>query len=508
MKPHITFIACAALLSVTAFGWAAEKETSLTSVVASSSIFSPQACASSCADTCTDTACPPESACCLDSYLCEETWLDCLKNRKTFFSDDFTYSAGGSIRHRFMDEANRLRPGVPSPQGARTTYNLWRFDPYVSLSYKDFVTGYVQGINAEAFGYDAPLTPVGIDVNEWDLLRYYAEFNIGEFGNGNLKYRYGRQFLIYGDQHLLSNLGWGNTFRNFEGHRFIYKTDDWQVDGFAMNSVNGAAGGSNFDPVKHDREDRDRQVNGLYTTYSGLENNTFDYFWIWSLVRNRNLQQQDGDRHTIGMRWAGSKSVSDGCKDVGKWAWNLQGGYQFGRDSFGNAVNADVQAGFLSAIGGYTFSNLPWTPGITGLFWWGSGDSNPNDNTINTVYTLYPLGHAWWGLIDNNSGQNLLDYSIQASVKPSKTVSLASQFHWFNRANVNDAVYNIAGAPLAQGAPGKNIGNELDLVATYTISPQMNVQLGYFWFWYGSAIENSIPRPDASQFYAQTTIGF
>lgn len=507
MTSQYGLIAVTALLSLTVPAVAEDTETSLTSVVATSEIFSPAACGDSCGDTCTDTACPPESTCCLDNYLCDETWLDCTKNQKSFFSDDLTYSVGGSIRHRFMDERNRLRPGVP-PTGARTTYNLWRFDPYASLTYRDFVTGYVQGIDASAFGYDDPLFALPIDENRWDLQRYYLEFNLGEVGNGNLRYRYGRQYVLYGAQHLLSPLSWANTFRNFEGHKFIYKTDAWQIDGFAMDSVNGGAGGSNFDPIKRDRPDRDRQLNGIYTSYSGLENNTFDYYWIWSLERNRALNRQDGDRHTIGMRWAGTRAVSDGCKDVGKWNWDLEGGYQFGEDSFGNAIDADVQAGFLSAIGGYTFSSLPWSPGISGIFWWGSGDNDPNDDKINTVYTLYPLGHAYWGLIDNFSGQNLLDYGISASVKPAKMVALASTFHWFDRAITNDAVYNIVGAPLAAGAPGKSIGNELDLVATFTLTEQMNVQLGYFWFWYGDAIDNGTPRPDAAQFYAQTVIGF
>lgn len=508
MKVRSTLIASLAILSATAHGFAEDTETSLTSVVASSSIFSPAACGDSCSETCTDTACLPESTCCLDSYLCDETCLGGLKNQQTF-DDTFTYSMGGELRHRYMDESNRLRPEVPLPQGGRTQYQLWRFTPYASLTYRDFVTGYIQGIDASAFGYDAPFMALPIDVNRADLLRYYVEFNLGDVGNGNLKYRYGQQFLKYGSQHVLSNLGWSNTYRNFFGHKFLYQTSDWTIDGFAMESVNGAAGGSNYHDVRFDDPDRDRQMNGLYTTYSGMENNTFDYYWLWSLERNENLMRQDGDRHTIGMRWAGSKPVSNGCKDVGKWTWDMEGAYQFGKDSFGTAIDANVSAGFFNAIGGYTFSSLPGSPALNGIFYWGSGDSNPNDNEINTVYTLYPLGHAYWGLIDNFSGQNLLDYGISASVKPAKTVALASTFHWFDRANQNDAVYNIVGAPIAAGVPGKSIGNELDLVATITLTEQMNVQLGYFWFWYGDAITNGAAvRPDADQFYVQTTIGF
>ena len=144
-----------------------------------------------------------------------------------------------------------------------------------------------------------------------------------------------------------------------------------------------------------------------------------------------------------------------------------------------------------------------------GIFWWGSGDDNPADGVNNTFYSMYPLGHAYWGLIDNFSGQNLIDYGIKGSVKPTKKVTLTGVCHWFDRAQENDAVYNIAGAPLAAGVPGKRIGNEFDIVANYNATEAISLQAGYFWFWYGDAISNGgAARPDASQFYLMTTVEF
>ena len=125
------------------------------------------------------------------------------------------------------------------------------------------------------------------------------------------------------------------------------------------------------------------------------------------------------------------------------------------------------------------------------------------------MHTLYPLAHAYWGLIDNFSGQNLVDYGIKATIKPHKKLTLLGAFHWFDRATANDAVYNIVGAPFAANNGGTDIGNEVDFVATYKASETLSVQAGYFWFWYGSAIGNSPQaRPDASQFYVQTTLTF
>jgi hypothetical protein len=283
----------------------------------------------------------------------------------------------------------------------------------------------------------------------------------------------------------------------------MYQKENWTVDAFAMYSVNGAAGGSNFSPTAYDTPDHDRQMNGIYSTYSGVENNKFDFYWLWSVEENRDATRQDGDRHTIGMRWAGSKPSGEGA-----WTWDVEGAYQFGKDNFGAGVDLDVHAGFVSTLAGYSFKSLPGSPAINGIFFWGSGDDNPADGKITTFHSLYPLGHAYWGLIDNFSGQNLLDFGIQSSVKPHKKVSLTSVFHWFHRANDNDAVYNIVGAPLAAGTPGGHIGNELDLVADFAATDNVSLQLGYFWFWYGDAITIGAPRPDASQFYAQTVIGF
>jgi len=113
-------------------------------------------------------------------------------------------------------------------------------------------------------------------------------------------------------------------------------------------------------------------------------------------------------------------------------------------------VNRDkVQAGMAASIGGYTFDELPWTPGLGGIFWWGSGGPG-NDGTIHTFHSLYPLGHAWWGQIDNFSGQNL-------------------------------------------------VGN-------WNISRTLQLQAGWLWFFYGDAVNRgSLARSDAEQLYLQVT---
>ncbi len=434
------------------------------------------------------------------SVLGDEPLLKGLKNQK---AGGLTYSAGAELRYRHMNEKNRLRPGGPG----QSSYELWRFTPYVQANYNDLVGGYVQAIDASMFGLDAPYTPTQIDVNRTDLLQYYAELNVGDVGDGNLKYRYGRQFLQYGGQRLLSSLGWANTFRNFEGHKLVYTSDDWDIDAFAMQSVN-AVSGNDPQPYSFDRVDKSRWISGVYSTWKGIENNNLDLYYLRFDESNSSAALQDGRRNTLGARLAGKQPVKDGKTLVGTWNWDVEGAWQFGEDNFGSAAYRDVQAGMVGALGGYTFEDVTWKPGLGGIFYWGSGDSDPTTGDINTFYSLYPLGHAYWGQIDNFSGQNLLDYGVQASIKPHEKLSIVSQWHYFDLAQATDRIYNIAGAGLA-GSGDKNVGNELDFVGTYTHSKSFNVQLGYLMFFYGDAVNNGgLARSDAEQFYLQGTYSF
>eukprot|EP00913_Durusdinium_trenchii_P023471 g22049.t1 len=419
-------------------------------------------------------------------------------------AEETWYSVGGELRYRHLDERFRLRP-----QGnvRRDIYEQWRLTPFLQVE-NDWVTAYVQAIDASTFDPDIPVLP--IDVNRADLLQYYADLRLWEFDGKPVRVRYGRQFLKYGSQHLVSPLAWANTFRNFEGFRAYYNDENWAIDGFATQPVNGAALNT-FRPTSFDTPDQSRWFSGIYTTYKNVPNGQLDLYWLWLREQEPRLTIMDGNRHTLGVRYAGNLPARDCCDAVlHTWFWDVEAGWQFGSDDFRTGGRRqDVNAGFASATAGLTLNRLPWQPSLKGIFWWGSGDDNPNDNEINTINTLFPLGHAYWGLIDNFNGANLLDYAVSVSVKPTKKLTFAATGHLFEKAQTSDFIYNIAGVGLGPlGAP-RNIGQELDLVATYAHSKTLSFQAGYFWFWYGDAVtQTALARPDAQQFYFMTTWGF
>jgi len=416
---------------------------------------------------------------------------------------DWTGEVGMALRYRYLQEDNRLRPGGPG----YSSYNQWRWNPRVSLTYRDTITGYIEGIDGSTFNEDLPILP--IDENRWDFLQYYVDVKLMELGDGEVHGRYGRQTLLYGDQHVISPLGWANTYRNFEGFKAYYTGDEWKVDAFAVQPVNDAAQG-NFPPQQvntFDQADQSEWVSGIYATYSGLEHGQLDLYWIWDIENEPNPERQTGNRHTFGARYYGQKEIT-GCGDTPErtWKYDVQGAMQFGEDDFVSGGNdLDVYAGFFNAQLGHTWNNVSMKPTVFALYYLGSGDQDPNDGRDTTYYSLYPLGHAYWGILDNFGGQNLVDYSVGSTISPTEKLTLLSQWHWFDKHRSEDFIYNIAGAPLGPGAAGtqdSHIGTELDLVATYKVNKNLTVQTGYSWFWYGNAVqETALDRGDASQFY-------
>ncbi len=447
----------------------------------------------------------PSDDCFLTS---NEKLLAPLQNQTVW--NDFTCSTGGALRYRYIDERNRLRP---PPVAGRSNYDQWRFTPYVEMKYSDLITGYVQAIDAPTFGNDLP--HLGIDENRADLLQFYLDVNLLDWDDGSsLHLKYGRQYLQYGSQHLISPLAWANTFRNFEGYRLYYTSEDWNIDGFAVQPVNAAAGNL-FHPTSRDTTDHSRWFGGVYATYKKAPGGTFDMYWLWLKENEDKLDFIDGNRHTVGVRYAGKKPYLD--EDDAAYLtflWDFETAMQVGEEDLATGLDQEINAEMASLISGFQANQVPWTPILQGILYYGSGDRDPGDGNSQTFDTLFPLGHAYWGQIDNFSGKNLIDYGVHLTVQPTEKLNVLTGVHWFDKAAREDAIYNIAGVPFGGFvASDSYLGNELDLVATYQMSENLQVQAGYFWFWYGPGVsENPNPlvadRGDAQMFYIMTDWAF
>jgi len=412
----------------------------------------------------------------------------------------FKFSTGGEIRHRYMNEDNRLRPGGP----IQSDNNLLRWRHFLDLQAGDTFRFYVESIHADSYGGEAPVQP--IDVNRWDLQNYFLDVNLFEDDLGKHTVRYGRQELLFGRQRLVSPLDWANTRRNFEGFRYLLKGEDYKFDFFAVNPVNSATGYASVAQYDNQFDQAHHGIDfiGSYFTYTGAKNTVLDAYWLYQNTRDDVATRPDGSRHTMGSRVSRLFPVLDLCgEECRVWDFDSEGAFQFGQDN-----TQEVFAGFYTAIAGHTWKQAPWSPRVSGLFYYGSGDRNPTDSRNNTFSVMYPLGHAYWGLTDNLAGQNLINYGLQLDVKPTKKTAITAAYHWFELASNGDRAYNVAGAPIGAPGNGRNLGQALDLYGYYALNPNVDVQAGYSWFWYGSFIDKTAPRDDASQFYLQTSFRY
>lgn len=408
---------------------------------------------------------------------------------------NFVFSSGGEFRYRYMNQNNRLQPGGPG----KDTYDLTRWRHYFDLKAGENFRFYVEGIDAGCFGEDLPLQ--GTDQNRWDLQNYFMDVELFETGTGTHTVRVGRQELLFGRQRLVSPLDWANTRRNFEGINYIVKEKDYKLNVFCVNPVNSATGYRFVYIYDHIFDVANRNVffSGAYYSYTGLENTNIDLYYLWIDAKIHDPIRADGNRHTVGSRYSQLIPQDDGRV----WDLDAEGGYQFGSDN-----GKDVQAGFATGILGHTWKNAFWSPRISGLFYYGSGDLSQTDNQDNTFYTMFPLGHAYWALTDNLTGQNLLDYAIQVDVKPTTKTGLTSAYHFFDLASGQDRAYNVAGLPVGSPGNGTDLGQALDLYGYYAFNSNFDIQAGYSWFWYGEFINRTTPRNHATQFYIQTSFRY
>ncbi|AMV17643.1 alginate export family protein [Planctomyces sp. SH-PL14] len=411
------------------------------------------------------------------------------------FDVDMVLSTGGELRHRFIDQSNRLQPGGPD----HTDYNQWRWRHYIDLKAGDRLRFYVEGLHADTFGEDLPEQP--IDVNRWDIQNAFVDYLLFKTDTGTHTLRYGRQELLFGRQRLVSPLDWANVRRNFEGFRYLVKEQDWKMDLFCVNPVNSATGYQSI-ALQDDRFDHANHnvfFSGAYFTYTAIENANLDLYYLWLQDKIPSATRADGERHTVGSRYSWLVPV----EQQRVWDFDVEAAYQFGND---NAQS--VQAGFATMIAGHTWKAAPWSPRLSGLFYYGSGDVQPGDGTTNTFSVLFPLNHAYWALSDNLSGQNLYDYCLQVDVKPTKKTAITVAHHFFELASNGDRAYNVAGNAVGTPGNGTSMGNALDLYGYYAFNPNFDIQAGYSWFWFGNFIDRTTPRGDCRQFYVQTSIRY
>jgi len=397
---------------------------------------------------------------------------------------------GGELRIRYHNEQNMRGLGVT---GRDDNFWLTRYRMFANYQMNETFRVYGEYLYADSGGETFNNRP--IEENRGEIQNLFFDTKLTQ----QLTVRLGRQELIYGAQRLVSPLDWANTRRTFEGGKFIYKGDTWNVDGFFTHPLNRTVANES----KIDDANENIDFYGLYATRGDLAIGTVDAYYLG--LDNSVL---DFNYQTLGSRLVG--------KSEGGLLYEFEGSVQFGKNTPGYG---DHSAGFFTGGLGRQLSiqtsNGEWNPTVWLWYDWASGGGDvPAARGDDSFDQLFPLGHKYMGFMDLFGRRNLSDVNAQfiTPVFGSK-VKLLVWYHYFFL-NERTTPYNVNGTPFnaANAAGDRELGHEIDVLFNITLNPRSNVLVGYSYFNAGAyydttaGIPNGAPpraNQDAQFFYMQ-----
>ncbi len=325
----------------------------------------------------------------------------------------------------------------------------------------------------------------------------------------------GRQEMNYGDSRLIGMSDWLNIGRTFDAAKLRYENSDLWVDTFISQPVIP-------DKTQFDQSDNHDQLSGIYASTKTLL--PFQESQLYFLSRNVDRRSASEaatklyplasprDVYTLGLRF---KSLPGAFKG---WDYELEAAGQLGRFKTATAsANLSQQAYMLHLAGGYTWTNVMWTPRLGLEYNYASGDGG-SAGTHGTFDGLLPANHGLYGAMDFFSLQNIQDVHFGFSVKPLKKllVKLDGFAYWL--ADTHDYLYAGNGTPRNTGGygihshAGNFVGTETDLTAAYTVNTYTTISAGYAHLFAGDYIKNSLAgsggATDADFLYAQLVFNF
>ena len=405
---------------------------------------------------------------------------------------------GGEIRVRYHSEENMRGLGLT---GLDDDFWLTRYRMFANYRMNDIFRFYGEYLYADSGGETFNNRP--IEENRGEIQNLFFDTKLTE----RMTVRLGRQELLYGSQRLVSPLDWANTRRTFDGAKFIYKGDTWNVDGFFTHPVNRTAANES----KIDDANEDIDFFGLYATRNDLAIGTLDAYY---LGLDNDAGTNDFSYHTLGTRVSGSTD-----SDL---LYEIEGGVQFGEN---NPGFGDHNAGFFTGGLGRQLSICTkcgeWNPTVWFWYDWASGgDQVPANRGDDSFDHLFPLAHKYLGFMDLFGRRNINDLNAQfiTPVLGSK-VKLLVWYHYFFL-DQKTTPYSVVMTPYngANVAGDRELGHEIDVLLSIALNPRNSALLGYSYFNAGDYYDTTVgipsgpPTPrssnDAQFFYMQYQMRF
>jgi Alginate export len=375
----------------------------------------------------------------------------------------------------------------------KDSYLLDRLRVWMAIHPKEWLlfTGEVQDSRI-FFNHHIPNTNPYEDT--WTLWQGYAQ--VGSSTAGWVDVVGGRQVLRFGDERVIGPSDWLNVGRTFNVARVDLHHSGYVVSLFASAVVPGD------NSYLHNA----LPGNNLYGVYGSFQKivpkAVFEPYVLWRVAPSSStLPETLGlghlDEVTIGLHWKGV----------------LPGNFDY--DSEFDGQTGSLGARSISAWAGYvaigkTFRGVPASPRafIEGNY--ATGTKNPNGHNWNTFDQLYPSNHDKLGFADLVGRRNVVHLRTGVEEEPTKKWKLTQQFESYWLATSNDNLYNSGGAIAVPADPGasRHVGNELDLLAEYTLNKGLSFGFGYARMFAGQFLRTTTPGHDYSYTYAYFEYNF
>lgn len=92
---------------------------------------------------------------------------------------------------------------------------------------------------------------------------------------------------------------------------------------------------------------------------------------------------------------------------------------------------------------------------------------------------IMPTAHKWLGFADQFSRRNIKGYVFHVKTNLVEKLTIAFDYHIFERHNTNFGAYSFGGTSLGVLKKSKKIADEVDLILKYTVDKNLKLMAGY-----------------------------
>ncbi|WP_266363264.1 alginate export family protein [Tellurirhabdus rosea] len=295
----------------------------------------------------------------------------------------------------------------------------------------------------------------------------------------------GRQELVYDDSRLLGNLDWLQQGRRHDMALLKYAANGWMLHaGVAYNQNAERKTGAIYNGIPTGYT---AGTNAIGSLYKSLQ---FVYLGRKFYAGNFSFLVIKDDFNKYAMTLPAGSTVATRTNIPGVWSRVTFGGYftgqfkklglkgeayyQTGKDKDGLTVKAALLSGQL------TYNTSRRTSLGLGLDYTTGNEPTASGTTTRRFDPLYGTPHKFWGLMDyfyvaDGFGRGgLTDLYFRARYKPTDKLNFALDAHSFRSPNT---VLSGDKKELSQ-----NFGEEIDLIANYTLTKNIGLEGGYCTF--------------------------